>query len=111
MREKKLSRRRWLKEATVLGLAVDGSTHARALRANERQNSPAAGRGDDRALKLKLETRDYFDQALVFRWPEGIGSANVEARVSITQPYWGEAWSARAAGIVHSDRSFWTNGR
>ena len=38
-------------------------------------------------LRLKLEHRDYFKQALTFSWPKGIKSKSVDATVLVTQPY------------------------
>ncbi len=38
-------------------------------------------------LRLKLEYRDYFKQALTFGWPEGLKSRSLDATVLVTQPY------------------------
>ena len=38
-------------------------------------------------LRLKLEYRDYFKQALTFNWPAGLKSTSVDASAIVTQPY------------------------
>ena len=43
--------------------------------------------GPNKKLRLKLEHRGYFSQALIFNWPAGVESEEIEASVSIAQPY------------------------
>ena len=38
-------------------------------------------------LRLKLENRDYFKQALTFSWPAGLKSTSADASVIVIQPY------------------------
>ena len=38
-------------------------------------------------MRLKLEYKDYFKQALTFNWPAGLKSMSAEASVIVTQPY------------------------
>ena len=38
-------------------------------------------------LRLKLDYRDYFKQALTFSWPAGLKSTSADASVIVTQPY------------------------